>query len=583
MPNEIYHRSNWGESKAEGFGDVYYDHAATNKLYNHSDYYENSDGTDATLKDLNNKASIVLTPTAYSDGSLNTVIPPYQVLPTELVTNGDFSNGTTDWIVDDGGNGDISVVDGKLQITSNGGTGYPVVKQKVTTSIGKKYSVSFSVTSNTTGFWFRVNNSQSGLGGFKTFYSNDKTSSIIFKGEFTAISTNSWLKIFAEQNDAGSFKIDNVSVKEIQEADFDFSRGSSATRVNEQGLVDDSQGDDYPRIDFTDGTGSLLLEPQRTNLLPYSEDFSSLDPRQNAVVTSDAILSPSGLLNADEITFDGTSTGRVQEAITVTNNVSYTISLYLKNKNLSDTTQVWIGFSGNTQGSYVTITDEWQRYDITTTSNGTIEYPRIQFSGTGSLYAWGFQVEQGDYATSYIPTSGSTVTRSADVANNSGNADLFNDSEGVLYAEIAALANDSTNRAIAISDGTTSNVVRFYYSVTDNRIVGNVKSSGSTVFSYNNVLTDATDFIKVAVSYKANDFKMYVDGVQVSTDTSGAVPTGLVELAFDNGASADDFYGNTKAVAVFKEALSNDLLERLTGEGYESFRLLAEANNYTII
>ena len=69
MPNEIYHRSNWGKSKAEDFGDVYYDHAATNKLYNHSDYYENSDGTDATLKDLNNKARIVLTPTAYSDGS----------------------------------------------------------------------------------------------------------------------------------------------------------------------------------------------------------------------------------------------------------------------------------------------------------------------------------------------------------------------------------------------------------------------------------------------------------------------------------------------------------------------------------
>ena len=241
MPNEIYHRSNFGNPNAEGFGDAYYDNAATNKLFVHSDNYENSDGTDATLKDLNNKASIVLTPTAYSDGSLNTVIPPYQVLPTELVTNGDFSNGTTDWIVDDASNGDISVVDGKLQITSNGGTGYPVVKQSVTTSTGKKYSVSFSVTSNTTGFWFRVNDSQSGLGGFKTFYSNDKTSSIIFKGEFTAISTNSWLKIFAEQNDSGSFKIDNVSVKEIQEADFDFSRGSSATRVNEQGLVEDVQ------------------------------------------------------------------------------------------------------------------------------------------------------------------------------------------------------------------------------------------------------------------------------------------------------------------------------------------------------
>ncbi|MDB4676462.1 hypothetical protein OAH93_02345, partial [Flavobacteriales bacterium] len=77
MPNEIYHRSEWGNPKAEGFGDIYFDPAATNKLYNHSDNYENSDGTDKILRDIPNKASIVLTPTAYSDGSLNTVIPPY--------------------------------------------------------------------------------------------------------------------------------------------------------------------------------------------------------------------------------------------------------------------------------------------------------------------------------------------------------------------------------------------------------------------------------------------------------------------------------------------------------------------------
>ena len=96
MPNEIYHRSEWGNPKAEGFGDIYFDPAATNKLYNHSDYYENSDGTDKILRDIPNKASIVLTPTAYSDGSLNTVIPPYQVLPTELVTNGNFDTDS-DW------------------------------------------------------------------------------------------------------------------------------------------------------------------------------------------------------------------------------------------------------------------------------------------------------------------------------------------------------------------------------------------------------------------------------------------------------------------------------------------------------
>ena len=56
MPNEIYHRSNWGNPNPEGWGDIYFDPAATNKLYNHSDYYENSDGTDKILRDIPNKA-----------------------------------------------------------------------------------------------------------------------------------------------------------------------------------------------------------------------------------------------------------------------------------------------------------------------------------------------------------------------------------------------------------------------------------------------------------------------------------------------------------------------------------------------
>ena len=126
------------------------------------------------------------------------------------------------------------------------------------------------------------------------------------------------------------------------------------------------------------------------------------------------------------------------------------------------------------------------------------------------------------------------------------------------------MANDGTFRQIAISDGSTSNVVRFYYSQTDNRIVGNIKSSGSSVFFFNNFLTNATDFIKIAISYKVNDFKMYVNGVKVHTDTSGNTPTGLNEVAFDNGGGNDKFFGKTKAVAVWKEPLSEEELAELT-------------------
>ena len=54
---------------------------------------------------------------------------------------------------------------------------------------------------------------------------------------------------------------------------------------------------------------------------------------------------------------------------------------------------------------------------------------------------WGLQLEGLSYATSYIPTlTGSTETRATETATGAGSADLINSTEGVLYAEIAALA-----------------------------------------------------------------------------------------------------------------------------------------------
>ena len=220
---------------AEGFGDVYYDHAATNKLYNHSDYYENSDGTDATLKDLNNKASIVLTPTAYSDGSLNTVIPPYG-FGSELIVNGDFASGTSPF---EAYQCTLSNVNNTLVATATSANDSRV-KQVMTTVSGKKYKITadlLSLSGSKVGVTNRNGNSFT--------YSGDvveRTTSGKFVLFFTAESTQTTVvfKMFGASI-GESFSIDNVSVKEIQEADFDFSRGSSATRVNEQGLVEDVQ------------------------------------------------------------------------------------------------------------------------------------------------------------------------------------------------------------------------------------------------------------------------------------------------------------------------------------------------------
>ena len=558
MPNEIYHKSNWGNANAEGFGDVYFDAAATNKLYNHSDYYENSWGTDKILRDLSNKASIVLTPTAYSDGSLNTVIPPYQVLPQELVTNGDFSNGTTNWTPNT--NATLTIDNGRLKVAISGaGSGYP--SQSITTVVGKKYKITadaFIGTATKVSLY-------SAAFGF-----NDLTADGSYNLTFTATSASTQIRLYVYGD--GNFGFwDNISIKEIQEADFDFSRGSSATRVNEKGLIE-SIASGLPRIDYTSGFGSLLLEPQRQNSYNYSEPTSN--EGTSSGITYESFDWSLGFTNC--VKFGDNSAVRFRYGASVAASTQYTISAFVIMDDLSEpepsTSSILGDFSfvvgGSTSGTVnqnISYGNNIYKVSATITSgtkannNGIVKYTTQSSKGFRVV---GWQVEQGSYATSYIVSnSGSATTRSADVANNSGNADLFNDSEGVLYAEIAALANDSTNRKIAI--GTSSNRIIFGYKNSSNQVRVEVISSGSVFFDNSQTINDVTTFSKFAIKYKQNDFALWMNGQEIAIDTSGNTPIGLSELAFDDGGS-NNFYGNVKCVAVFKEALTDAELQQLT-------------------
>jgi len=313
------------------------------------------------------------------------------------------------------------------------------------------------------------------------------------------------------------------------------------------------------------GCGSWLFESQSTNLIEYSSDYSqSYWTKQTGITATyntTETLSPDGTYNATKFVGDGT-TGVFKASISVSGVVSR--SVYLKSVTGTTTATFKEPNTNVPSPITLTITNEWQRFEMIGDNGSSFQGLQIDDITSDGVYMWGAQLEQQSYATSYIPTSGSSVTRNQDVCTNGGSLASINSTSGTLYAEIAALANDGTNRAIAISDGSTSNVVRFYYSTTDNRIVGNVKSGGITYFNFNNVLVSATDFLKVAVSYKINEFKMYVNGTLVFTDTSGNTPIGLNELAFDNGAGNDKFYGKTKALAVFPYLSDEELTELTT-------------------
>ena len=151
----------------------------------------------------------------------------------------------------------------------------------------------------------------------------------------------------------------------------------------------------------------------------------------------------------------------------------------------------------------------------------------------------------------------------------------------MLYAEISALADDLTSRSISLSNGTYNNSLILQYRNISNTI--SIKKFTTLLSTF--AVPSTTDYIKIAISYNTNIIKIYLNGLLKDTNnTFTSFPSNtLNRLNFDRSDGGEDFYGNVKSVAVFKEALDNDQLERLTGEGYETFNLLAQANNYTII
>ena len=342
---------------------------------------------------------------------------------------------------------------------------------------------------------------------------------------------------------------------------------------------------DIPRIDYTNGEPSILLEPNRTNSYQYSNDVTQSFWLNMGILidTSNLYLSPEGINNAQKITANVGSFRLLRPSSDISG-TGYAVSVFVKNINaLNFYIRTTSGFSYynfetktvNLAGSdNLTVThypNDWVRL-ITTTPHTTYKQFGIGQSETdsndigNSVYIYGAQLEAGSYATSLIHTSGSTVTRSADAANNAGNSDLINSTEGVLYAEIAS--NDTgAARILSLSDNTTNNSIRFEYSSTANQVRIRYRNGGATQNDFIHTLSNEEEFNKIAFKYKVNDFSLYVNGTEVATDTSGSVVAAntFTTLKFLRGDNSNDFYGNVKSVMVFKEALTDLELEKLTG------------------
>ena len=462
------------------------------------------------------------------------------VSETELITNGDFAttiplgNIGSGW---GGINGDVVYYDGGVKLTRVSSTNrvraLTITGSSDVLTQGKQYLLSYSVLENNNCTVFKVYH-----GGSYTTLTNTVGSHTVY---FTQGLSNQVLQFLNDTNNS-NITIDNISVKEVFE-------------------------NDVPRLDYSDGScASLLLEGQSTNLVTYSEDFrsnSNFSTNAPNSIFESGYLAPDGSLTATRInSFDG-------YYVALSNLGSGDArSMYVKSGNGQNGNVNLLDNNSHTH-SLFEVTNEWKRVELV--GNDTWFYIVDGRGGSLTLddvIVWGLQQEDLSYATSYIPTSGSTVTRTADVCNNAGTSATFNSTEGVLFAEILK-KQDNNDNFILISlnndaSNSAANSVTIGFDNSD-KFFFRVKSpSGS--YTSQTILSNENQFYKVALKYKSGDIAIWIDGVEVATSTvSFLFAQTLDNLSFDyNGNGTLPFYGKCKQLIVFNEALSDSELQALT-------------------
>jgi hypothetical protein len=367
--------------------------------------------------------------------------------------------------------------------------------------------------------------------------------------------------------------------------DFDFDRASEGTRVRKDGLIEEVTND-VPRLDWSDGNcPSLLLEPQRTNLQVRSEEFDNASwGKSNSSIENNSIISPNGELSADKLIANTVNTSHyVQGTVSgLSTSSEATFSVFVKKAEISQLQLLCAQNSspftnwGRLQFDLDTLSEfssnigtfgyedygnGWLRVFVTGTPTSTGALIRVtlykNFSNAfigndiDGLYLFGAQVEQGNYPTSYIKTEASTVTRLKDECLNGGDSDLFDITEGTFFVD-SYVYNSGNFTEITLSDGSVSNRIVLIFQNYGTQV--RVFSSGG-VDSFLNLTFDQRN--KIAVTFKENEYKFYINGSLVGSDTSATVPSGMDRLNFSNNTNVSNhFEGKIYDTRVYDRVLT---------------------------
>ena len=519
---------------------------------------------------LFDRASLVQIPSGYKEGKLYNIKPfdqpfefergsaatrvnedgliEYVGKGAELVTNGDFSDDSSfpsnGWTIS---SGSPVISNGKLTLPNNAR-----VRQIDVVETTEEYVGSIEISGLTQGYVdFYIGNVEKvsfDSNGTFSFFVSDPTSTIIY--------------LYAFDNFDG--EIDNVSVKKVS--------------------------NDTPRIDYTNGK-SLLLEPQRTNLVTDSNDFTtsggwSLD---SATISLNNTISPDGNLTASLCKGDTDTSRHNVKKVTLTGSVSATCSVFVKAKELryiqiasANTGLQYANFDVK-DGVVGTVGSDFSNAKIEDYGNGWYRCSAVstnQYNGfwislvsglnagwleswsmpnnTDGLYIYGAQVEQGSYATSYIPTNGQTETRLADVCQGGGDESTFNDSEGTLYGEFDVVQSGITNGLMFVSDGSFSNHIMLRFNPTHK-----FQIEGTGGVNVLDTTTRSNGKYKVAITYGSKS-ALFVNGTKVLEESDVFSGTGLNECGIGTSPYGNGEYNTCHIFAYFPEVLTDSELQTLT-------------------
>jgi hypothetical protein len=307
-----------------------------------------------------------------------------------------------------------------------------------------------------------------------------------------------------------------------------------------------------------------LVEESRTNLLTYSEDFSGWN-NDFVTLTSNSTLAPDGTLTATKV--QKTGNGYLFKSGVVSNDQTKSIWA----RTVSGTGTVALLSHNSVSGSLVTLTEEWQRFDIAsnTADTGGSNFYAVDFrAGTlTEVLVWGAQLEAGSFPTSYIPSnSGSTTTRSADVASIGVSEFGYNQDAGTVVVEARHKNGASDGVAVALNnEGVSNSIITNWYTG-----INQVRARIYTDSSIQVQLTfpaNPSEFNKVGLSFAENNFIGAINGDGSYSDTSGILPL-YTPTALSIGAevygSARIMSGHIKSIKYYPRALTADQLEALT-------------------